>query len=127
MNLRVKKLYLYLQKHPHIDIVQTSNLLKNPPFGYQFQDDFINGIMLIKTSLSPNQLLQQLLQIEKFFARKRSFANAPRTMDLDIIFFESKKMYNTHLTIPHPHWKERMSILAPLHSLLQHLHKESRL
>jgi hypothetical protein len=56
---RFKKLYLYLQKFPKIDIVKTSLILKNPPFGYLQQNDFYNLLIHIKTNLYPNELLLQ--------------------------------------------------------------------
>jgi 2-amino-4-hydroxy-6-hydroxymethyldihydropteridine diphosphokinase len=121
MNRRFKKLYNYLLRHPHIDIVQTSPLLQNPPFGYLEQADFINGVMLIQTSLYPTQLLDQLQHIEKIFGRIRTFSNAPRTLDLDIIFFESKKLYNKRLIIPHPDWQNRQSVIAPLGAIHKRL------
>jgi 2-amino-4-hydroxy-6-hydroxymethyldihydropteridine diphosphokinase len=111
---RFKKLYLYLQKFPKIDIVKTSLILKNPPFGYLQQNDFYNLLIHIKTNLYPNELLKTLQHIEKHFKRKRVFKNSPRTLDLDIIFFETKKIYNNRLIIPHYDWKNRSSVLIPL-------------
>jgi 2-amino-4-hydroxy-6-hydroxymethyldihydropteridine diphosphokinase len=111
---RFKQLLNYLREFPAIDVAATSAILKNPPFGYTDQPDFYNALFLIRTDLSPMRLLRCLQQIEKRFGRVRSFPNAPRTLDLDIIFFESKKMYNKTLTIPHPHWNERDSVLIPM-------------
>jgi 2-amino-4-hydroxy-6-hydroxymethyldihydropteridine diphosphokinase len=103
-----------LKNIPYLDVVATSPLLINPPFGYLAQDDFTNGIIEISTSLSPHKLLHILHYIENRFGRKRSFKNAPRTLDLDIIFFETKVVYNEQLKIPHPCWKERESVVIPL-------------
>jgi len=111
---RFKRLLNYLRDFPAIDVAATSPILKNPPFGYTDQPDFYNAIMLIRTDLTPMNLLRTLLRIEKRFGRVRSFPNAPRTLDLDIIFFELKKLYNKTLTIPHPHWNERDSVLIPM-------------
>jgi len=111
---RFKKLYLYLQKFPKIDIVKTSLVLKNPPFGYIQQNDFYNLLIHVKTNLYPNELLKTTQHIEKHFKRKRIFKNSPRTLDLDIIFFETKKIYNNTLTIPHYDWKNRSSVFIPL-------------
>jgi len=111
---RFKKLYLYLQRLPFVDIVKTAPVFKNPPFGYLEQDDFYNTLIQLKTNLRPNQLLKTLLYIEKYFKRKRSFKNSPRTLDLDIIFFETKKVYNKNLIIPHYDWNKRNSVLVPL-------------
>jgi len=111
---RFKKLYRWLMNYPRIDVLSTAPILKNPPFGYHNQPDFYNSLLLIATSHHPMGLLEDMMRIEARFGRKRSFANAPRTLDLDIIFFESKKMYNNRLIIPHPHWMERESVMVPL-------------
>jgi 2-amino-4-hydroxy-6-hydroxymethyldihydropteridine diphosphokinase len=114
---RFKKLFLFFRNHPKIDIIETSYLYKNPPFGYLDQDDFINTVMVISTSFSPIELLNFLLRTEKKFNRKRSFKNAPRTLDLDIIMYENIKINNKRLNIPHPFFKKRDSVLLPLHLL----------
>jgi 2-amino-4-hydroxy-6-hydroxymethyldihydropteridine diphosphokinase len=111
---RFKKLYLFFSFHPKIDIIKTSIIYKNPPFGYLNQDDFYNTVMVIKTNFSPIELLNFLLFAEKKFGRIRSFKNAPRTLDLDIIMFNEVKMNTKRLTLPHPFFKKRDSVLIPL-------------
>ena len=111
---RFKKLYLFLKPHPYIDIIQTSIIYKNPPFGYLNQPYFYNTVMVIKTNLSPTKLLNFLLYVEKKFGRIRSFKNAPRTLDLDIILYNNVKINHKKLTIPHPYFKTRASVLIPL-------------
>ena len=54
------------------------------------------------------------MRLEKKFARKRSFANAPRTLDLDIIFFDNRIVNTKKLQIPHPSWQKRESVTIPL-------------
>jgi len=111
---RFKKLYHFLNSHPKIDIIQTSIIYKNPPFGYLDQDDFYNSILIIKTNFSPFELLNFLLYTEKKFGRIRSFKNAPRTLDLDIIMFDELKINTKRLIVPHPFFKKRDSVLIPL-------------
>jgi len=111
---RFKKLYLFLNSHPKIDIIQTSIIYKNPPFGYLDQPWFYNSVMVIRTNLSPMELLNFLLYVEKKFGRKRSFKNAPRTLDLDIIMYNNVKLNTKKLILPHPHFKKRDSVLIPL-------------
>ena len=89
-------------------------ILKNPPFGFMDQDDFLNSIIVLQVSMQPLAFLDYLHRVEKKFARKRSFANAPRTLDLDIIFFDSRFMKTDRLTIPHASWFERESVMIPL-------------
>jgi 2-amino-4-hydroxy-6-hydroxymethyldihydropteridine diphosphokinase len=111
---RLNHLYLYIKKDRRVTLLQTSLILKNPPFGYIEQDDFFNSIIVIKTSMQPTQFLNYLMRVEKKFARKRSFANAPRTLDLDIIFFDDRVVKTSKLQIPHAKWFERDSVLIPL-------------
>ena len=111
---RFKKLFLFFSSHPKIDVVQTSIIYENPPFGYLNQPDFYNTIMVIYTDFSPFELLNFLMYTEKKFGRKRSFKNAPRTLDLDIIIYDNLKINKPKLIIPHPFFKQRDSVLVPL-------------
>jgi 2-amino-4-hydroxy-6-hydroxymethyldihydropteridine diphosphokinase len=111
---RFKKVYKFLDSHPKIDVLQTSYIYINPPFGYLNQPDFYNTVFVIDTDFSPVELLNFLLYTEKKFGRKRSFKNAPRTLDLDIILYNNIKIKLKRLIIPHPHYKKRDSVLVPL-------------
>ena len=111
---RFERLYLSLKKDKRVTLLRTSLILRNPPFGFADQDDFFNSIALLKTSMQPKFFLDYLMRIEKRFARKRSFANAPRTLDLDIIFFDNRVINTQKLQIPHAKWFERESVLIPL-------------
>jgi len=108
------KLFLSLSKDTRFDIIMTSPLLQNPPFGYLEQNDFLNGIIALKTNLAPNEFLKNMQRLENRFGRKRSFQDAPRTLDIDIIFFDKKKINTEHLTIPHKGWATRESVIIPL-------------
>jgi 2-amino-4-hydroxy-6-hydroxymethyldihydropteridine diphosphokinase len=81
-----RKLFLYLQNSIYYDIISTSPILKNPPFGFTEQNMFHNATLWIKTDVYPTVLLKNLLQIEKRFGRIRTFKNAPRKIDIDMIF-----------------------------------------
>jgi len=111
---RFEHLFIYLKKDKQVELLQTSLILKNPPFGYVNQDDFFNSIIVLKTSLNPLAFLAYLMRLEKKFGRKRSFKDAPRTLDLDIIFFDNKVVNLEKLKIPHPEWLKRESVLIPL-------------
>jgi len=111
---RFEHLFVYLSREKFVHIVETSPLLKNPPFGFEAQADFINGLILIETDLRPVALLRYMLRIEKRFGRKRSFKDAPRTLDIDLIFYENVTMRSEVLTLPHPGWMRRASVLIPL-------------
>ena len=111
---RFEKLWWYLARLPMIDIEATSPILKNPPFGYAEQPDFDNAVMRITTDLSPKALLRLMQRIERHFGRRRSFKNAPRTLDADILFYDDRTVRTETLSIPHPHWSERESVLIPM-------------
>jgi len=114
---RFEHLFFCLKRDKRVELLQTSLILKNPPFGFRDQDDFFNSIMILKTSMQANLFLDYLLRLEKRFARQRSFENAPRTLDLDIIFFDNKVIKTSKLQVPHAHWFERDSVLIPLMDL----------
>ena len=111
---RFEHLFYYLKRSSLIHVVETAPILKNPPFGYREQGDFYNSLMLIETFLSPKALLRYVLRVEKIFGRKRLFKDGPRTLDIDIIFYENVAMETKNLTLPHPGWRERESVLIPL-------------
>jgi len=111
------KLFLYLKGDTRFDILMTSPLLLNPPFGFLEQNYFLNGIITIKTNLAPNQFLKNMLRLEKRLGRKRSFQDAPRTLDIDIIFFDKKKINTKKLIIPHKDWANRESVIIPLNHI----------
>jgi len=114
---RFEHLCVWLQRDKRVTLTRTSLILKNPPFGYKDQEDFFNSIIVLKTSMQPRDFLDYLMRTEKKFGRKRSFANAPRTLDLDIIFFDNRVIKTNKLTIPHAHWAERESVVIPLAGL----------
>lgn len=111
---RFEHLFYYLKRSSFVHVIQTAPILKNPPFGYTEQGDFYNSLILIETSLAPKVLLSYVLRVEKVFGRKRLFKDGPRTLDIDIIFYENVKMETKDLTLPHPGWRERESVLIPL-------------
>ena len=114
MRRRFNHLFFYLKRSSFVDIVETAPILKNPPFGYLEQDDFYNSLIIVKTCLRPKALLRYILRVEKKFGRKRSFADAPRTLDMDMIFYEQEVIDSKELTLPHHDWNNRASVLIPL-------------
>ncbi len=111
---RFEHLFILLNKDKRVELLQTSLILKNPPFGFIDQDDFFNSIIVLQVSMQPLFFLGYLQRLEKKFVRKRSFANAPRTLDLDIIFFDNRVVKIDRLKIPHKSWFERESVMIPL-------------
>ena len=118
---RFKKLALKLLNHPKVRLVGTAPILKNPPFGYVDQPDFYNTLIAVETTLSPRELLNFVLYLEQRHKRVRTFKNAPRTLDIDIIFYGNRVVKQKDLTIPHPHWHRRESVIIPLKFLMERL------
>ncbi len=114
---RFNHLFMSLKRDKRVEILETSLILKNPPFGFVDQDDFFNSIIVLQVSMQPTVFLDYLMRLEKKFARQRSFANAPRTLDLDIIFFDNRVIHTSKLQIPHASWSMRESVVIPLSGL----------
>ena len=112
------KLILCLKQDSRFTLLMTSPLLRNPPFGFLEQNDFLNGIIRLKTNLCPNSFLKAMQRYENKFGRKRSFQDAPRTLDIDIIFFDNKKINTENLIIPHKNWANRESVIIPLKRMM---------
>lgn len=78
------------------------------------QPDYLNGCAVLQTSLSPYALLETLLTIEQQFGRERRERWAARTLDLDLLLFDSLILDSPTLQIPHPHLTKRAFVLVPL-------------
>ena len=91
-----------------------SSLYRSAPMGYASQPDFVNAVAALETALSAADLLKELQTIERRHGRERSFANAPRTLDLDLLLFGSERIATQDLVVPHPRMHERAFVLRPL-------------
>ncbi|MFI4976896.1 MAG: 2-amino-4-hydroxy-6-hydroxymethyldihydropteridine diphosphokinase [Caulobacterales bacterium] len=78
------------------------------------QPDYLNGVVLVETALSPRETLEALLRIERAFGRRRDAPNAPRTLDLDLIAHGRTVGDEPGLTVPHPRAHERRFVMGPL-------------
>ncbi|WP_274584791.1 2-amino-4-hydroxy-6-hydroxymethyldihydropteridine diphosphokinase [Neisseria leonii] len=99
---------------PQTRILRASSLYVSVPVGYADQPDFINAVCLVETGLTDTALLDALHGIEARFGRERSFRNAPRTLDLDIIDYNGGIRSDDYLTLPHPRAHERSFVMKPL-------------
>jgi 2-amino-4-hydroxy-6-hydroxymethyldihydropteridine diphosphokinase len=95
-------------------LVRHSSFYRNPPVGYLDQPEFVNAVAEIRTRLAPRDLLDQVLALERNQGRTRDFANAPRTIDLDILLYGGHVVNEPGLVIPHPRMLERAFVLVPL-------------
>lgn len=95
-------------------ILSISNYYETKPYGYAKQTNFINFAVKISTNLEPHKLLEKLQLIEKKLDRKRVIKNSPRTIDLDILLYNSDIINDKDLIIPHKGLLERDFMLIPL-------------
>lgn len=95
-------------------VTKQSNVFETAPVGYTDQPSFYNMVVEVETSLGAEEALARLQQIERDLGRERLFKNGPRTIDLDILVYNSEYIHSKHLTVPHPRMHERAFVLAPL-------------
>lgn len=95
-------------------VVKLSKIYETEPFGYLDQEKFLNCVFEIKTLLTPLQFIRSLLAIEKSLKRERVIHWGPRTIDLDILFYDNIITSFKEAVIPHPRLHERMFVLKPV-------------
>jgi 2-amino-4-hydroxy-6-hydroxymethyldihydropteridine diphosphokinase len=103
-----------LAELPRSRLVARSSLYRSAPLGYTAQPEFINAVARLDTELGAAELLAGLQAIEAEHGRRRSFANAPRSLDLDLLLFGDQRISRPQLTVPHPRMHERAFVLLPL-------------
>lgn len=109
-----------------LTIRAVSSFHQTDPVGGPAQPDYVNAAAWIECVCSPQFLLQTLLQVEFQLGRRRSIANAPRTLDLDLLCFGQSRLNLPGLCVPHPRMLQRRFVLAPLAELVPNLLLESR-
>lgn len=105
---------LTLNEHAEIKLNQVSTVYETDPVGYEEQDQFLNLVAEVETSLKPMELLHVCQKIEQDLGRKRIIRWGPRTVDLDILLYSTENMNVEELTLPHPRMHERAFVLVPL-------------
>jgi len=103
-----------LDRLPRTRVVSKSSLYRSAPVGYADQPDFINAVAALETGLPAEELFAELKAIEDRHGRKRSFANAPRTLDLDLLIYGEQEIASSDLVVPHPRMQQRAFVLKPL-------------
>jgi 2-amino-4-hydroxy-6-hydroxymethyldihydropteridine diphosphokinase len=103
-----------LARLPDTLLAARSSLYVSAPVGYDQQPDFINAVAKLETRLPPRALLVALLDIEHRHGRQRTFRNAPRTLDLDLLLYGNARFHEPGLALPHPRMHERAFVLEPL-------------
>jgi len=109
-----------------VALERLSSVYETEPVGYEEQPLFLNVACRISAKLRPEQLLGLAKEIEAKLGRIPSFANAPRPIDIDILFYDEEVVSSQELTVPHPRLAERAFVLVPLTEIAPDLvHPES--
>ncbi|MFC4527661.1 2-amino-4-hydroxy-6-hydroxymethyldihydropteridine diphosphokinase [Dyella halodurans] len=107
---------------PGTQLRARSQLYLTPPWGVLDQPSFVNAVALVDTTLTPHELLDALLAIERAAGRVRDGERwGPRTLDLDVLHMDAIVMSDERLSLPHPRIRERAFVLLPLHDLAAEL------
>ncbi len=122
----------HLQQHPACSCVQSALLYQTPPIGPEGQDDYLNTMLFMHTTLAPIALLNLLQSIELQHGRVRQVHWGARTLDLDIIAYGDVIMQHERLTLPHSYMHQRQFVLRPMcdlsptwmHPIQQHTAKQ---
>jgi 2-amino-4-hydroxy-6-hydroxymethyldihydropteridine diphosphokinase len=107
-----------LQSWPGITYVESSSVRETAPVGVVDQPNFLNAVVGLETTLSPEALLAALQEIERAFGRVRTRRWGPRTLDLDLLAYEHERRHTPELELPHPRIWEREFVMTPLRELL---------
>ena len=99
---------------PLVGNIRVSSFHETAPVGVGPQPTFLNAAAVGESALSALDLLRALLAIEQRYGRERPFPGAARTLDLDLILYGDAVVQSPELTVPHPRFRERRFVLAPL-------------
>ena len=105
-------------KQKGIELSRQSSIYETAAWGITDQPSFLNQVLEIATSLTPEKLLSELLSIEQELGRIRAEKNGARTIDIDILYFESQLIHTPGLSIPHDRIPIRRFVLIPLAELI---------
>jgi dihydroneopterin aldolase/2-amino-4-hydroxy-6-hydroxymethyldihydropteridine diphosphokinase len=105
----------------NIQIGKQSSFITTRPWGYLDQEDFLNAVIEIETTLEPEELMDILLKIEQELDRERTIKWGPRTIDLDIIMYDDVVSSNEKVILPHPRMHEREFVLKSLNEIAPYL------
>ncbi len=98
-------------------IKRQSRLYQTAAWGKTDQPDFINQVLIVETRFLAADLIDEVLRIEQTMGRIRTQKNAPRIIDIDILYFEKQIIHSKNLVVPHPAISERRFVLTPLNEL----------
>lgn len=101
--------------------VLPSPVYRTAPQGFRNQPPFYNAVCRVITGLTPFELMERLLCIERAVGRRRIFRNAPRLLDMDILLYDRRVLKSPPLVLPHPRMAERLFVLRPLADIAPNL------
>ena len=110
-----------MRQHPLMEVRKVSSLITTAPYGGVEQEDFLNGALCLDTLLSPEELLEELHKIEASAGRERLVHWGPRTLDLDILFYDQLVYDSENLVIPHGDLCNREFVLEPMNEIAPYL------
>ncbi len=100
-----------------VGIEKVSSFIETDPVGGPPQGRFINAVARVRTELTPQALLSAVMDIERQLGRVRGVPNGPRTIDIDILLYDSITVSTETLTIPHPRMRDRAFVMTPLREI----------
>lgn len=110
-----------LDSTPDIRVIAVSAVYRTPPWGKTDQPDFLNAVAKLETTLQPRELLARCLDAERALKRVRDERWGPRSIDLDILWFDGRAVSEPGLDIPHPRMLDRAFVLVPLAEIAPNL------
>ena len=113
--VQVERAIEALGRLPHSTVTKRSSLYRTEPWGGIEQPDFVNAVVALETALPANDLMEELLAIERRLGRRRDVERyGPRVIDLDLLLYDDTVIDAAQLRVPHPHLHERAFVLVPL-------------
>lgn len=106
-----------IRKNPEVELLKVSSFICTAPYGYTEQDTFLNGACMVRTLLSPEELLDFCQSIEQEANRVRLIHWGPRTLDVDVLFYGQEILGTERLVVPHPDMENRDFVLKPMAEL----------
>ena len=116
-NKNLSNAMLEINGLPQTRILKKSKIFKSPAYGPIKQPFFFNLALEVETELMPLELLDHFQQIEKRLKREKDSHMKPRTIDIDIVFFDNEKIETSRLKIPHYDWQNRDFFIKPLREI----------
>jgi 2-amino-4-hydroxy-6-hydroxymethyldihydropteridine diphosphokinase len=116
-NKNLSNARLEINDLPQTRILKKSKIFKSHAYGPVKQPFFFNLALEVETELLPLELLDHFQQIEKRLKREKDSHMKPRTIDIDIVFFDNEKIENSRLKIPHYDWQNRDFFIKPLREI----------